>query len=99
MSYIYTIGNTINDMVYVGQTIRPLQDRWKEHVRAAHTGAKDKFHKAMRTIGIENFYIKDYLELDDTYNLDFVESHHIAIKNSYHNGYNSNGGPYGDLDN
>ena len=97
MSCIYTIGNKVNDLVYVGQTVRSVEQRWKEHIRQAHSGAKDKFHESMREIGIENFYIKDVLELDNSYNLDFIESYQIAAENSYHNGYNSNGGPCGDL--
>jgi len=33
MGYIYIIKNDINDKIYIGQTSRSIEVRWKEHVR------------------------------------------------------------------
>ena len=98
MNYIYTIGNTKNNMVYIGQTSRDVETRFKEHKTLAREGgSEDKFHQAMRTIGVKNFFIKEVLGPISDEELDFQESFHIAANNSYHCGYNSNGGPCGDL--
>ena len=32
MAYIYKITNTINEKVYIGETTRPVNRRWNEHV-------------------------------------------------------------------
>lgn len=97
MGYIYKISNTQNDKVYIGQTSRLLEQRWKEHIRAVKEGKKDKLHSAMRDIGIENFYIEVINCYEDNGWLNWEESYYIASENSYHEGYNSNGGPCGDL--
>jgi predicted GIY-YIG superfamily endonuclease len=45
MNYIYTIGNTKNNMVYIGQTSRDVETRFKEHKTLARAGgSEDKFH-------------------------------------------------------
>ena len=49
---IYKITNKINQKVYIGQTIRTLEERFLEHKRAK----KDfHLHNAMRKYGEENF--------------------------------------------
>ena len=50
MGYIYKITNLINNKIYIGQTIRDVQIRWKEHLRS-----KDEapIHKAIRKYGKE----------------------------------------------
>lgn len=57
--YIYKITNTINNKVYVGQTTRTLEDRFKEHLRNCNAKSKQTVHlySAMKTHGKENFSI------------------------------------------
>ena len=97
MGWIYKITNNKNNKVYIGQTRRKLEQRWKEHIRDAHCGKQDKFHNAMREIGIENFQMEPISYYEDNSWLNWGESYSIGSEDSYHNGYNSNGGPCGDL--
>ena len=36
MGYIYKIINDINDKIYIGQTIRTIEERWKEHLKESN---------------------------------------------------------------
>ena len=47
---VYKITNLLNGKIYVGQTIRTLERRFKEH-----TEADSLIGKAIRKFGIENF--------------------------------------------
>ena len=33
MGYIYKITNLINNLAYIGQTVRPYKERWADHKR------------------------------------------------------------------
>ena len=33
--YIYKITNRVNNKVYIGQTRRTIEIRWKQHIKAA----------------------------------------------------------------
>ena len=66
---IYAIRNTVNGKVYIGQTVRSLEQRWAQHVllsrvrnmpvcRAIRKHGADKFTR------IVLFYAKDKAELD-----------------------------------
>lgn len=35
MGYIYKITNQINNKVYIGQTSRTIEKRWKDHQKSA----------------------------------------------------------------
>ena len=54
--YIYKITNLVNGKSYVGQTIRTIEERWKQHIKDSK-GNKDDFylHRAIRKYGKENF--------------------------------------------
>jgi group I intron endonuclease len=55
---IYKITNKINGKVYIGQTIRRLEDRWASHVYEAIIGKSDnKFARAIRKHGPSSFEI------------------------------------------
>lgn len=64
--YIYIIKNTKNNKVYVGQTSRTIEDRWKQHKNAAIRGEEQGIilYNAMRKYGIENFYITQLEECE-----------------------------------
>lgn len=87
---IYIIKNTINNFVYVGQSV-DIQCRWYAHIQAgknlSNHSSNTKIHKAMRDLGIENFYI-EILEECDYEKLSDREIYWISYYDSYHNGYN-----------
>ena len=83
MGYIYIIKNDFNNKVYIGQTSRTIEIRWKEHVRKAG----QMLHKIMLTHGIEHFWIEQIEECDDSL-LDEREKYWIQYYDSFTNGYN-----------
>jgi len=58
-SIIYGARCVIDGKWYIGKTDRTLEDRVKEHERAASTNASDLFHKSMRDMGLKNFQWKE----------------------------------------
>ena len=57
-SKIYKIVNDVDDMVYVGSTIQPLNERWRKHIiDYNHRNLKSKFHQKIKQIGIDKFKI------------------------------------------
>lgn len=56
---IYLIENVVNNKVYVGQTIRTLEQRWAAHVQSMKNGnGCPALMNAMLKYGVENFTIK-----------------------------------------
>ena len=58
---IYIIKNNINNLLYVGSTIRELDVRMKQHMRDMYKYTNFKLYKAMDQFKPYNFYI-DILE-------------------------------------
>lgn len=87
MGYIYIVKNFINEKVYIGQTIRNIETRWKEHLR--HSDSQDQpLYRAMQKYGKQNFYIQQLEECPDIF-LNERESYWIKYFDSYNNGYNA----------
>lgn len=93
MGFIYKITNTVNDKVYVGQTIHPLRYRFKRHFYDAQK-SDTKIYRAMKKHGFENFSISLIEEVDDDL-LDEREIYWIEKFDSYKHGYNSTIGGMG----
>lgn len=56
MGIIYCITNLINNKMYIGQTSRTWQERWKDHLESARDLNNQRpLYRAMRKYGIENF--------------------------------------------
>lgn len=87
MGIIYIIKNTINEKVYIGQTSRTLEIRWKEYLRHYKCGDQ-AIYAAMRKYGIENFFVEKIEECEED-RLDEREIYWIQKYNSFNNGYNS----------
>lgn len=85
---IYIIKNTINDKVYIGQTVQSLNDRFKQHKTASLKGGKTKLYKAMQEYGTDVFYI-ELIGTYDVIQLTQKEIDNILKYDSIHNGYNS----------
>lgn len=61
--YIYKITNIKNDKVYIGQSVRPIEKRFRRHINDAKNNILDThFARAIRKYGEESFKI----ELIDT---------------------------------
>lgn len=88
--YIYKITNTINDKVYVGQTTRTLDERFKEHLRNCNAKSKQTVHLylAMKIYGKENFSISLLDEALTLEELNQKEIYWINYYDSIYHGYN-----------
>lgn len=84
---IYIITNDLNDKVYVGQTIKTLQNRLTKHSNDINI-PKDGINYAVKKYGLKHFTIT-LLEKCLRTELDEKERYWIAYCNSYYpNGYN-----------
>lgn len=87
---IYKITNKINGKVYIGQTIRTLETRWKEHVLNSFKHKTSMcLHDSIRKYGAENFTIEQIDVASTRDELDKKEIYWIKYYNSLSpNGYN-----------
>lgn len=84
MYRVYKITNTINDKVYIGQTLRTLKARLN-----AHKSANTIIGRAIRELGIQNFKIEEICSSEDKNDILKLEQDYIKKYNSeYPNGYN-----------
>lgn len=96
MGLIYKISNSVNDKVYIGQTVFSIKKRWTEHVGIILNDSKYihrryHLHRAMLKYGVDKFSIESVEECDDSL-LDDREIYWINQYDSYKNGYNENMG-------
>lgn len=89
MGVIYKITNLINGNAYIGQTSRPLKERWKEHRTGNYF--RQTIDTAIKKYGQENFTIQTLEECPDE-KLNEREQYWIAYYNTYKNGYNNTKG-------
>jgi group I intron endonuclease len=86
---VYKATCIINNKVYIGQTIKTLNERKKGHMYASHKKSHYKFHRALRKYKSENFK----WEIIDTANnyedLNKKEEYYIKYYNSVDSGYNT----------
>lgn len=101
MPYIYKITNLLNGKLYIGQTSRTVEERWKEHQRdrTRRDFESRPLYRALNKYGIENFSIETIEETDNPCER---EKFWIEYYGSYKNGYNAtiggDGKPYLDYD-
>ena len=96
---IYKIINLLNNKVYIGQTNRNLEQRWKEHKQESNDN-NIYLYNSMRKYGIENFKIEELLKCYSQEDLDFFEDYYIVVLNTMNTerGYNcKRGGSHGKL--
>lgn len=95
MGYIYKVTNIINNKIYIGQTIKSVTTRWKEHCQRSLKNSKCHFHLAIKKYGIKNFLVEELIKVNATttselkFKLDLLERSYIHFYNSYNSGYNS----------
>lgn len=83
---IYCATNIINDKKYIGQTIRDLTVRKREHISQARNDGELIIHQAIRKYGEESF---EWSIIDQAYNqedLDEKEIYWIDYYNCYGDG-------------
>jgi group I intron endonuclease len=93
--YIYLVRNRESGKVYVGQTIRPVEIRWKAHLYSAKYGAETYLAVAIRKYGPDSFTVETLATCADLDTLNKLE--HYFIKYVFQStnpllGYNLNGG-------
>ena len=87
--WIYKITNIQNNKVYIGQTIRPIEQRFKRHLSDALNNILDThFARAIRKYGKENFIIEQIDEAQTQDELNQKEQYWIKYYNSVNDGYN-----------
>ena len=87
--WIYKITNVQNNKVYIGQTIRPIQDRCHRHINDALNNILDThFARAIRKYGKDNFIIEQIDQAQTQDELNKKEQYWIQYYNSVQNGYN-----------
>jgi hypothetical protein len=91
---IYKITNTVNGLVYIGQTRRNPQTRWKEHKNDSKNRPRNKFHRSLgeNLDGVFTFEVID-ISPKSQEELDNLEKFYIKLYNcctldGENNGYN-----------
>lgn len=86
---IYMAKNKVNNKIYIGQTIKTLEQRKAQHIATALSGNGFRFHNAIRRYGIDNFVWSIVEEVNDINKLSEREIYWIRFYDSYNTGYNS----------
>lgn len=98
--YIYIIKNTINSKVYIGQTTKTIEKRFRQHISATSRITSNPYHlyNAMIKHGVDNFYVEELkkVECDTSFELNKklngFEREYICKFDSLNNGYNMTAG-------
>lgn len=83
--FIYQLRNKTNGKSYVGQTIRPLEERWAAHCRDAKT-SEFAIHRAIRKYGPESFERILLATASTPVELNALEVSYIEQLNTFGNG-------------
>lgn len=95
MGLIYKVSNPFNDKVYIGKTIRSLEERKKEHLRDCKRRSC-KLYKAFAKYGADNF---SFDVVESNIGEEIIgerEKYYISLYDSYYNGYNETLGGEGE---
>lgn len=87
--WIYKITNIQNNKVYIGQTIRPIDQRFNRHLNDAINNILDThFARAIRKYGKDSFIIEEIDTAQTKDELNKKEQYWIKFYNSVEEGYN-----------
>ena len=87
--WIYKITNIQNNKIYIGQTIRPIQDRFNRHINDAINNILDThFARAIRKYGKDNFIIEEIDIAKNQDELNLKEQYWIQYYQAIEKGYN-----------
>jgi group I intron endonuclease len=91
--HIYKIINKINGDLYIGQTIKELPHRMRNHRNTANSGSHYHLHNAMRHYGYVNFEIELIETVNDMESLNVREIYWIeTLKPRYNTHKGGQGG-------
>lgn len=103
--WIYIIKNTVNEKVYVGETMTKINKRLSQHLTQAFYEKSScyncRLHKAIRELGKSVFYIEQLAVIHCTTKSELkkelkkLEKKYIKQYDSFNKGYNSNSGSNG----
>jgi group I intron endonuclease len=96
MGYIYTITNKTNNKTYVGQTVRELDTRWKDHLKK---GSNCRYLKsAINKYGVENFVFKlvciTFDNMLDDMEIQYIQKYDCLVPNGYNLRLGGNSGTH-----
>lgn len=94
MGTIYKIINKTNGKIYIGQTKKSLEKRWKIHLLDCTKFPKRRLYKDILSYGADNFLIEPIESVEDAI-LDTRESYWIQYYDSHTHGYNETMGGQG----
>jgi group I intron endonuclease len=96
MGYIYKITNKKDSNIYIGQTLRDIDIRWKEHAKKKSNCRY--LSSAIKKYGIDNFEFKlvcitfdDKLDDMESY---YINKHNCLVPNGYNLKSGGNGGKH-----
>lgn len=90
MGHIYKITNTLNNKVYIGQTVKTVEKRFQQHKNNSNKSyfSQIVLYKAFNKYGIDNFICEEIEQVPNEL-LNDREKYWIEYYNSYFEGYNS----------
>ena len=87
--YVYKITNKVNDKVYIGQSVRPIEKRFNRHMNDAIKNKLDThFARAIRKYGKDNFICEVIDTAVNQNDLTLKEQYWIQYYDSVNLGYN-----------
>lgn len=93
--WIYKISNTINNKIYIGQTINPIEERFNRHINDAIHYIKDThLARAIRLYGADKFYIEEIDSANTQEELTAKEQYWIQYFDAINSGYNETDATY-----
>jgi len=92
---IYSALCKVNNKRYIGQTVRNVSERWKEHIADSRNCPKTLLHKAIAKYGPSMFVVRIIEEDISINNLDEREKYWISEFDTFNNGYNLTDGGQG----
>lgn len=81
MGYIYKITNKVNNKVYIGQTIRTIEERYQRHLVEAKRHTNRPLYDSMNHYGYDNFSVEQIVEAPEE-ELNALEAFYISYYNS-----------------
>lgn len=81
MGYIYKITNKANNKVYIGQTIRTVEERYQRHLSEARHHTNRPLYDSMNHYGVDSFTVEILVEAPDE-KLNELETFYIAEYNA-----------------
>ena len=81
---IYKVTNKVNGKIYIGQTVRTLEQRKWQHLDAAKNGCKTHFYNAIRKYGEDNFVFEI---IDEASSLEELNVYCVSIVRQHKMGY------------